>query len=83
MILRLSLAALRLIARLVPAGDRVSWLREWEAELLDRRARLASRARLTRQQEVDMLRRVLGSFHDAAWLRRQFTRDADLVHDLR
>lgn len=30
-----------------------------------------------------MFRRVLGSVHDAAWLRRQFTRDADLVHDLR
>ena len=30
-----------------------------------------------------MFRRVLGSFHDAAWLRRQFTLDADLVHDLR
>ena len=30
-----------------------------------------------------MFRRVLGSFHDAAWLRRQFTRDADLVHDMR
>lgn len=30
-----------------------------------------------------MLRRVLGSLHDAAWLRRQFTRDADLVHDMR
>ncbi len=28
-----------------------------------------------------MFRRVLGSFHDAAWLRRQFTLDADLVHD--
>jgi putative ABC transport system permease protein len=83
MILRLSLAALRLIARLVPARDRGSWRREWEAELLNRRTRLASRERLTRQHEVDMLRRVLGSFHDAAWLRRQFTRDADLVHDMR
>ena len=30
-----------------------------------------------------MFRRVLGSFHDAAWLRRQFTRDADIVHDMR
>jgi putative ABC transport system permease protein len=30
-----------------------------------------------------MFRRVLGSFQDAAWLRRQFTRDADLIHDLR
>src|SRR4029434_8462261 len=30
-----------------------------------------------------MFRRVLGSFHDAVWVRRQFTRDADLVHDMR
>jgi predicted permease len=30
-----------------------------------------------------MFRRVLGSFRGAVWLRRQFTRDADLVHDLR
>ena len=28
-------------------------------------------------------RDVLGSFHDAAWLRRQFTGDSDVVHDLR
>ena len=80
---RLSLAALRLIARLVPRVDRATWLREWEAELRSRRTRLAARNALTRQQEFDMFRRVLGSFHDAAWLRRQFTRDADLVHDMR
>ena len=30
-----------------------------------------------------MFRRVVGSFHDAAGLRRQFTPDADVVHDLR
>lgn len=30
-----------------------------------------------------MFRRVLGSFHDAAWIRRQFTLDADVMHDLR
>ena len=30
-----------------------------------------------------MFRRVLGSFRDAAWLRRQFTLDADIVHDVR
>jgi putative ABC transport system permease protein len=30
-----------------------------------------------------MFRRAVGSFYDAAWLRRQFTRDADLLHDLR
>jgi putative ABC transport system permease protein len=32
---------------------------------------------------MDLFRRILGSFHDAAWLRRQFTLDADLVHDIR
>ena len=83
MIHRLSLAALRLIARLVPRVDRATWLREWEAELRSRRTRLTARNALTRYQEFDMFRRVLGSFHDAAWLRRQFTRDADLVHDMR
>jgi hypothetical protein len=77
---RLSLLLLRLFARIVPAGDRRAWLREWEAELRDRRARLAARQRLGRPQEVDMLRRVLGAFHDAAWLRRPFTRDADVIH---
>ena len=79
----LSRAALRLIARLVPWVDRATWLREWEAELRSRRMRLAAGDALTRQQEFEMFRRVLGSFHDAAWLRRQFTRDADLVQDMR
>lgn len=83
MIHYLSLAALRLIARLVPWVERATWLREWEAELHSRRTRLAARNALTRQQELEMFRRVLGSFHDAAWLRRQFTRDADLVQDVR
>ena len=55
----LSLAALRLIARLVPWVDRATWLREWEAELHSRRTRLAARNALTRQQEFDMFRRVL------------------------
>lgn len=80
---RLSLAALRLFAQLVPRAERASWLREWEAELHARRTRLATRNVLTRREELDMLQRVLGSARDAAWLRRQFTRDADLVHDLR
>ncbi len=83
MMYRLSLAALRLIARLVPPLERAMWLREWESELHSHRARLAANHTLTRQQEFDMFRRILGSFHDAAWLRRQFTRDADLVHDMR
>jgi putative ABC transport system permease protein len=32
---------------------------------------------------MDLIRRASGAFPDAAWLRRQFTADADLVHDLR
>jgi len=80
---RVSLALLRTAARLVPRRQRAEWLQEWESELDARRARLAARDALTRRQEVDMFRSVIGSFRDAAWLRRQFTRDADLVHDLR
>jgi putative ABC transport system permease protein len=80
---RLSRALLRVFARVVPARQREDWLQEWEAELDARRTRLAARDALTRRQEVDMFRRVLGSLRDAAWLRRQFTRDADLIHDLR
>jgi putative ABC transport system permease protein len=66
---RIALALLRLISRVVPARDREAWLQEWEAEL-------------GHQQEIRM-RPVLGSFFDAAWLRRQFTRDAESVQDLR
>jgi predicted permease len=66
---RLALGLLRLIARVVPSRDRAAWLQEWEAELAHRRD--------------PRLRSVLGSFFDAAWMRRQFTRDAEIVHDVR
>lgn len=66
---RTRLALLRLVARIVPLRDRAAWLQEWEAELAaHRNAKLGH---------------VLGSIVDAAWLRRQFTRDAELVQDLR
>ena len=32
---------------------------------------------------MDLLRRTLGAFPDAAWLRRQFTADAESVHDMK
>jgi putative ABC transport system permease protein len=83
MISRLSLALLHLFARIVPRRQRAAWLLEWKSEFRSRRDRLASHHPLTRREEVDMFRRVLGSFQDAAWLRRQFTRDADMMHDLR
>src|SRR5688572_24236476 len=81
LIFRISLAVLRVVARIVPVRDRDGWLQEWEAELSARRAQ--SGQALTQRQEIQMLRGALGSFYDAAWLRRQFTRDADLVHDLK
>jgi putative ABC transport system permease protein len=32
---------------------------------------------------MDLMRRTMGSVSDAAWLRRQFTRDAELIQDAR
>jgi putative ABC transport system permease protein len=83
MMFRLSLALLRLFSRIVPSRQREAWLQEWESEFDSRRAQLAARHALTHRREVEMFRRVLGSFHDAAWLRRQFTLDADVMHDVR
>lgn len=80
---RLCLAILRAVARVVPARDRDAWLQEWEAELRERWQRLERRNELNRRQQMNLLRRILGSFHDAAWLRRQFTRDSELIHDIR
>ncbi|MGH9348674.1 MAG: ABC transporter permease [Vicinamibacterales bacterium] len=83
LILRLCLGILRAASRVVPSRDRDAWLQEWEAELRERWMRLARRNGLNRRQQIDLLRRILGSFRDAAWLRRQFTRDSELVHDVR
>ena len=32
---------------------------------------------------MDLVRRAFGALPDAAWLRRQFTADAEVVHDVR
>ncbi len=69
--LRLGLRLLGLLRWLVPAARRRSWEREWRAELM------ASAGR------PDLLRQAAGALPDAVWLRRQFTLDADLAHDLR
>jgi putative ABC transport system permease protein len=76
-------AVIRLVARIVPAPERQAWRQEWAAELQERWQRLAARNELDRRHQMNMLRRILGSFFDAAWLRRQFTRDAELIQDLR
>ena len=82
-ILRLCLAILRAMSRVVPPRDREAWLQEWEAEVRERWGQLATRNELNGRQQMDVLRRTLGSFHDATWLRRQFTRDSELIHDVR
>jgi putative ABC transport system permease protein len=82
-VLRLSLRILRLIGALVPAAARVDWLREWEAEVHHRSMRLAALPRHDWRHDMDLFRRALGALPDAAWLRRQFTADAEIVQDVR
>jgi len=78
---RLALRIVRAVAVLVPAAARADWLREWEAELQHRSARLQRRSGPTWRTKMDLASRALGSLPDAAWIRRQFTADADAVHD--
>src|SRR5688500_72680 len=79
---RLCLSILRLISALVPAAARADWLREWEAEVQHRSTRLA-RSHNDWRHDMDLFRRALGALPDAAWLRRQFTADAEIVQDIR
>ena len=80
---RICRVILRVASTVVPARDRDAWLQEWDAELQERWQRLTARHELNGRQQMNLLRRTAGSFYDAAWLRRQFTRDADVVHDVR
>ena len=76
--------ALRLIdvaARLVPASARHDWIREWHAELQHRSVLLDRQRQSSWRSTLDLFARALGAIPDAAWLRRQFTLDADAVRD--
>ncbi len=77
----LALRIVRAVAMLVPAAGRADWRREWDAELQHYWAHLRHRRNLTWRMNMDLIRRALGSLPDAAWIRRQFTLDADAVHD--
>ncbi len=70
----IALALVRCVSLIVPRADRAAWRREWEAEILHSAHGSA---------DMSLVRRSAGSVYDAAWLRRQFTRDSDLVHDVR
>jgi putative ABC transport system permease protein len=68
---------------LVPRAERADWRREWEAELEHRWGSLDRSRQLSWRTSMDLIRRAFGALPDAAWIRRQFTADADLVHDIR
>jgi putative ABC transport system permease protein len=76
----IALRIVRAAAMLTPSSSRAEWMREWDAELRHR----AGRPRMNRsawRTDMDLIVRALGAALDAAWLRRQFTLDADAVHD--
>ena len=81
--LRFCLWLIRGVSGLVPRPWRADWREEWEAEFRHRHATL-DRARITGwRTDMDLVRRALGAFPDAAWLRRQFTTDSEILHDVR
>ena len=77
--LRICLAIIRLFAALVPRSSRDGWRREWEAEFRSRDAATAPAL----GNQLDLIRRAFGALPDAAWLRRQFTADSEILHDIR
>jgi putative ABC transport system permease protein len=80
---RLALLLVRLFSLLVPGRARRDWRQEWEAEIHARGDWLEARPREAWGDQMGLVTRTLGALPDAAWLRRQFTADADAVHDLR
>ena len=77
--LRICFAFLRVCAAIVPRPWRRDWRGEWEAEVRHHYDNTAGNWRT----DMDLVRRALGALPDAAWIRRQFTTDAEAVHDLR
>jgi putative ABC transport system permease protein len=82
-LIAIMLGVVRAVSMVVPRRDRDGWRREWEGEILHRHATLARERASSWRENMTLFRRALGSFFDAAWLRRQFTRDSDVLHDFR
>jgi putative ABC transport system permease protein len=76
---RLALALVRAFSVLVPARLRRDWRQEWEAEI----RHCGDRRPPHWREDMDLIGRTLGALPDAAWIRRQFTADAEVVHDVR
>jgi len=73
---------IRTVALVVPAARRIGWRNEWEAELTHHAASFHRQGRHAWSTDMDLISRALGSLPDAAWIRRQFTLDAEFVHDV-
>ena len=71
----LATAIVRAAAMLVPSGQRQDWQQEWRAEL----ASLAD-VPVRRRRPI---RRALGAFADAFWLRQRSIADFEWIDDLR
>ena len=80
--LRLALWVIKIVAVMVPAARRIAWRNEWEAELKHHASYLRRRHSRHWSTDINLISRALGSFPDAAWIRRQFTLDAEFVHDV-
>jgi putative ABC transport system permease protein len=83
LLVSLALRLVRLASLLVPRRHRDEWRREWDAEILHGQRALDRDGRSTLGSQATLGRRAFGSLADAAWLRRQMTRDSDVVHDIR
>jgi putative ABC transport system permease protein len=79
--LRIALRIISTIALIVPRVARAEWQREWDAELRYRSGQLARTRTFSWRSTMGLIARAFGSLPDAAWLRRQFTLDADAVRD--
>src|SRR5918993_700802 len=82
-VVRLCLTLLRVVSMLVPRHSRRDWRAEWDAEIRHRSHMLERDHRFGWRPQMDLIRRASGSVPDAAWIRRQLTTDAELVHDIR
>lgn len=81
--LRCCLALVDVFSHVVPRGRRREWREEWASEFRHRHEVLAARGELDWSSNMDLVRRAMGALTDAAWVRRQFTADAEVVHDVR
>jgi putative ABC transport system permease protein len=81
--LRICVTLVRVFSRLVPRSRRTEWRAEWEAEFHHHHAALAATGAADWRGSMDLMRRALGALPDATWIRRQFTADSELVHDVR